>query len=225
MTTFRYATAIATAAFALLFTAVPAPAQFGTGGNSSGRPAFAHYPPLPPTSAYHLDPVVRTRPVGDQRPGIFMTSINYPGVYGAHTIGVTPASFNVAPKLSWQSYEPRPTLTRRTGDDAPLGYLPATIRVLAPVDAEVFFQDEKAIGTDVVREWTVPPMSPDHPARFEVRVRWQEGGQMVGRREMVRVHGGETVVVDFGGSRSSYSSNGQTNELRTAPIPPALPRP
>jgi len=209
------------AAVVLLFAATTANAQFVPTSSTSGRPAFANYPPLDPNAAYlHTDTVVRRVPLSERSPGIFMTSINFPGVYGSYTIGVASASFDISPRQSWQSYTTRPRTYPQAVDDTPAGFAPGTIRVLVPGNAELFFQDEKVPGAGFIRELTTPPLSPDNAYRFEVRARWKENGQTVSRRDLVRIHGNETVVVDLGRTDSSVAVEPQTSEIRTAPVLP-----
>jgi uncharacterized protein (TIGR03000 family) len=209
---------IAGLAFALVFTAVPAQAQYGATSSTSSRPAYAHYPPV-------YDPLVRNVPLGDRRPAIFLTSINFPGVYGAYARGVESSSYDVSPQVAWQATGPRPVLYRTPAETAPVGYLPATIRVLVPGHAELFFQDQKVSGDGFVRELDVPPMSPNNTSAFEVRARWKEDGRTVARRELVRIRGGETAVVDFGSSQSASPSEEGTSTLRAAPLPTPGRRP
>src|SRR4051812_30308110 len=73
------------AVVACLLTAVSASAQFAPSNSPSGFPQTTNPGPyaIVRESYYPADTIVRREPIGDSRPGIFLTSINYPGVYGS----------------------------------------------------------------------------------------------------------------------------------------------
>lgn len=220
MITNRFARSLTVAVLGLLLASVPASAQFVPPTSNAGRLSTA-YPGMYalPREYQYMDTMIQRRPVADRPLGILFTTINYPGRYGGYTIGVEAASYDIAPSLSWQSYAPRPQPSRPLFiNQTPSGMTPATLRVLVPGDAEVFFEDEMVPGDGFVRDLSTVPLVPDRSYLYEVRARWTQDGRTVARKQMVRVRAGDSIVVDLGGSGSATPKEG-TSTLRTAPLP------
>jgi uncharacterized protein (TIGR03000 family) len=75
--------------------------------------------------------------------------------------------------------------------------LSASVEVRLPAGAELWFDGVAAPQTAERRAFTTPPLQPGLTYRYEVQVRWREGGRDVVRGEHVTVRAGEAVVVDF----------------------------
>jgi uncharacterized protein (TIGR03000 family) len=75
--------------------------------------------------------------------------------------------------------------------------LAASVEVRLPAGAELWFDGVATPQTGERRTFTTPPLRPGLTYRYEVQVRWREGGRDVVRGEHVLVRAGEAVVVDF----------------------------
>jgi uncharacterized protein (TIGR03000 family) len=160
---------------------------------------------------------------------IFMTSINYPGVYGAWTLGGAAQAYNN--RGTAQNYLVASGTTLRL-ETEPTRALPgpapvpsstvALVDVYVPADANLWFEGVRMTQGGTTRRFVSPPLIPGQGYTYEVRASWTENGQEVARDRTVRVQAGDRVDVDL---RSATPREGGTSTLRTAPFafPPSPP--
>jgi uncharacterized protein (TIGR03000 family) len=159
---------------------------------------------------------------------IFMTSINFPGVYGAYTDGVTPTSY-----YDRSAYF--------TPDAAPAGFaLPATesslrvagltsprtarIDVIVPTaDSDLTFDSTRTTPTGINREFITPPLIRGGKYVYNVRVTWVDDGVRRTRDKNVFVEAGDRMVVDLTSGRGTY--DGPSLRLVPEAERPAVLRP
>jgi uncharacterized protein (TIGR03000 family) len=85
----------------------------------------------------------------------------------------------------------------------------ASVRLIVPANAEVWFDDNKMSETGTVREF-VPPTKLDPGAEYsyKVRVRWTQNGKPVEQTRKVIVRAGNITTVDF---RAAFAADAQGN--------------
>ena len=71
------------------------------------------------------------------------------------------------------------------------------ITVLAPADAEVFFDGEPTVQKGAERHFVSPPLPFGEKYHYDVLARWKEGDRTVEQTRRVVVTGGAAVRVDF----------------------------
>lgn len=146
------------------------------------------YAPVPPGTV--------PNPIGysmDRSP-TFMTSINYPWLYGAYSYGVTPSMYPL-------SASPSPVISR---DETVSGMrrvfvdAPATITVDAPDLAFVWVDDQRLDARGASRSFVTPPLDKNRAYTYKVRARWTaaDGRQMEGERAL-SVRAGDDLRVEF----------------------------
>ena len=81
--------------------------------------------------------------------------------------------------------------------DGPAAPAKAEITVVAPADAEVFFDGEPTVQKGAERLFVSPPLPVGEKYHYDVLARWKEGGKTVERTRRVVVTGGAAVRVDF----------------------------
>jgi uncharacterized protein (TIGR03000 family) len=205
-------------------------AQAQTYGAATG---FTPYGAGVRPSAYGFYPLSRTEPtygpavyprsdtyLGDGYGPIFLTSINYPGVYGAFTYGIYASAFNIAPTISAGMYPPATmegfTSTLRTATSP--GDVSAAIDVRIHPTAELFFDGVKTTQTGDNRTFLTPPLVPGRDFSYTVQAVWNNRGQTVREQRMLRVRAGDHLRVDF-------TVAGPTPGLRTLSTLNTTPRP
>ncbi len=172
---------------------------------------------------------------------IMMTSLNYPGIYGAYALGPG-GTWNVAP--SWQ------TMPDNRPSDNPVGapYVPqerplmdvplkarvelssqpelraraALIDVFLPPQATLTFQGMATSETGGIRVFQSPPLEPGRTYSYDIRATWRsDDGRDVARTQRLTVSAGDHATVDF--NRAAPSSLGELENqrptLRTQPPP------
>jgi uncharacterized protein (TIGR03000 family) len=160
----------------------------------------AHADPYGDASGWN--PYWRPRP-------IFMTSINYPGVYGFHVAGVPALAYNTRTSAeNWYHLEevvgvpPRPLVA-----SAPLPPPPppapepagesARVNVLLPSDATLTIEGVRMSPTGTFREFVSPPLVPGPDYTYTVRATWTQNGKPVSQERVVHVAPGARVDVDL----------------------------
>lgn len=134
---------------------------------------------------------------------IFMTSINYPGVYGAYYYGaapdlyvptVTQSQMTLAPTLPLPSTIPPVERIVRPG----VASAPATITIYVPEGGFVWVQDQ-ALPQSPTNQYVyqTPPLLPNQLYKYDVRATWTEEGQPVTDTRTVTVQSGEKHVIEF----------------------------
>jgi len=160
---------------------------------------------------------------------IFMTSINYPGVYGAYTLGGAAQAYNnrgtansyLIASGERLRFEVEPT--RALPGPAPLpSDNVALVDVHVPAAANLWFEGVRLTQGGTTRRFVTPPLVPGQGYSYEVRASWTENGQEVARDRTVQVRAGERVDVDL---RGATPREGGTSTLRTDPFLFPSPRP
>jgi uncharacterized protein (TIGR03000 family) len=164
----------------------------------------------------------------------YMTSINYPNIYGAYgyqfapgryTYGVSPSAYSTAPttygyyvtdEATQPTFRAAPDTAARPlrTVDVPEGTT-ASIDVRVPADAELRFDGTRTSQTGSLRRFVTPPLSPDTNYRYDVTASWSEGGQQVTRSRRVPVRAGEQITVDF--TTPETPTQEGTSTLKTRP--------
>jgi uncharacterized protein (TIGR03000 family) len=73
----------------------------------------------------------------------------------------------------------------------------ATVKVLVPADAQVWFDGNPTSQTGEVRTYGTPPLDPNKAFHYDVRARWSENGRVVDQTRRVEVRAGQRQDVDF----------------------------
>jgi uncharacterized protein (TIGR03000 family) len=84
-----------------------------------------------------------------------------------------------------------------TADNSPVDPNSARIMVRVRPDAQVWFDDEKTDRTGVMRQFISPPLTPGKTFAYDVKAAWIVDNQEVTNTRHVRLHAGESVLVDF----------------------------
>jgi len=230
---------------------------------STGAGYAAYYPSANLASRYGFYPGYYT---GDYRPTrfassegywatlspgytpIFMTTLNYPGVYGSYTTGLGGASSNVMTAFQTRpdnvpsdnpvgvSYAPlqrrmdevpfqrRTELTTRTEltSRAVLPAKPALIDVTLPADATLSFQGVTMTERGTQREFQSPPLEPGRNYSYDLRATWKaKDGQEVVRTRHITVRAGDRQAVDLNRELLPPTDESEMERptLRTQPLP------
>ena len=165
----------------------------------------------------------------------YMTSINYPTIYGQYGYEFAPGrfiygagqpSYNVGPTLFSVYASPNPSLmtTMYTPDvaSAPVATT-ASVSVRLPVaDAELNFEGVRTTQTGRVRNYTTPPLVPGNNYTYDISASWTENGRELTRTRHVGLRPGDRVVVDF---TTPQAEEATSRILRTGPAPAPAPLP
>ena len=128
---------------------------------------------------------------------------NYPSGHGfVSGYGSYPDPYFVnAPQIvinRWRQRALPPAALPPVADpDAGVPATAALLRVHVPADAEVWISDEPTKQRGELRRFVTPPLEAGRNQGYAVRARWTEDGRPVERTEMVRVHPGDRITVDF----------------------------
>jgi uncharacterized protein (TIGR03000 family) len=77
------------------------------------------------------------------------------------------------------------------------GDAPATITLLVPADAQVFFDGHLTTQTGTERVYVTPPLERGSTFNYSIRARWTENGRPVEQTRRVPITAGARVRVDF----------------------------
>jgi len=200
-----------------------------TSGSSFTHNRYAYYYGPSPLAPYgHRHAVEVTGP--PQYTPIFMTSINYPGVYGAYTLGGAAQAYNnrgtansyLIASGERLRFDVEPTRALPAPSPLPSDSV-ALVDVHVPADANLWFEGVRMAQSGTTRRFVSPPLVPGQGYNYEVRASWTENGQEVSRDRTVHVQAGDRVDVDL---RSVTPREGGTSTLRTGPFPfPSSPPP
>ena len=185
-------------------------------------PPSANYQPFNgyPLSSYYFSPSVGTP--------TYMTSINYPWIYGSFDYphppgifqpGLVRSQFTTSPNL-YSVYSVPPSAF------GPGEYLlntaltpvqtTALVNVWVPADAELRFEGIRTDLSGSFRRFTTPPLVPGREYTYHVDATWMENGRQVTRTRTVPIRAGDRLYVDF--RRPETSEEGGTRALRTRPL-------
>ncbi len=155
----------------------------------------------------------------------YLTSINYPRIYGAYSYGMAPGAYTEGAMLSPYAVSPsglRPVYppSVATVFSTPLvepvpEYHTAHLTVHVPIDAELWFENVRTLQTGTARRFVSPPLLPGRSYVYDVRAVWTENGKEIAQNRRVRVSGGQQLSIDF--IRPGSAEEGAT--LRTRPLP------
>jgi uncharacterized protein (TIGR03000 family) len=162
---------------------------------------------------------------------IFMTSINYPGIYGAYALsGVANNSLFFREPMAYPRDNssvistvsttvvppaPRVAVLRSTTLATPASGT-ATIRVHLPSDARLYFEGELTRATGPDRVFQSPALALGRNYRYDVKAVWNDNGQEVVRTRSLLVRAGQEVNVDLTGPPALE----EQPTLKTRPLPP-----
>jgi len=108
---------------------------------------------------------------------------NYGGDYS-----VSP-SYAYAPQTAaYQSFYP---------SDSQQSNNSATVNVMVPADAEVWFDGNATQQRGPFREFTTPPLDPNRTFTYQIRARWMQNGQAMDQTRSVQVQANRAATVDF----------------------------
>jgi uncharacterized protein (TIGR03000 family) len=76
---------------------------------------------------------------------------------------------------------------------------PARVEITmhVPAEARIWFDGEATVQTGATRVFVSPPLDPERQYVYEVRVRWNEGGDVVERTRRVTVQAGDEIGLGF----------------------------
>jgi uncharacterized protein (TIGR03000 family) len=223
--------------------APPARAQTGyvSGGALSGYTSGSQIDrrPIVPVSAYPATTLYLPGYRGTLWSPIFMTSINYPGVYGAYTLSgvannslyfrepmfyprdnssvVSAVSTTVVPPAYTAPFMGAGLRTTALTTAADV----ATVRVRVPSETRLYFQGELMSATGPERLFESPPLERGRNYRYAIKAVWDEAGREVVRTRSVLVRAGESASVDF--LAPAGADEGPTLRTRPTVTAPVLP--
>lgn len=166
-----------------------------------------------PVSAQVRTTTENTLPYRGQ--GIFMTSVNYPQVYGYYVY--RPGGIVAGPPLS-------PMMERFPAADTRREALPIRVDVNLPADADLWFNGTRTGQRGTYRTFVSPPMAPGRVYTYEIRARWEEGGRPMSWRREYEVSPGDRLVVDVGSEGPEPATTGSQPTIRTQTLPDVLRR-
>jgi uncharacterized protein (TIGR03000 family) len=136
---------------------------------------------------------------------IFLTSINYPGIYGSQTIGIATREYRSSlrsnyypPAEGYALRDPVPlTSSRPTADLSPLTDQ-ASLTVRVPSNAELWFQGERMTKTGTIRDFVTPLLLANRDYTYDIRAIWRNAdGVEVTRTRQIAVRAGDKLDVDL----------------------------
>jgi uncharacterized protein (TIGR03000 family) len=155
----------------------------------------------------------------------YMTSINYPWMYGAYgyyyapgrfVFGATPSEGTTAPTL-YGVYLPPDNPDRVILDAASTPVVTtANIDVHLPPDAELRFDGTFLAETGAVRHFVTPALVPGTSYVYDISATWLENGQRVTSDRHVRFQAGDRLSVDL---TAPPPAEERSSTLRAAPAP------
>lgn len=185
-------------------------------GFTAGSPYS--FRPLEPWWSYYAMPPAPPRYARLNDSAVFLTSINYPGVYGAYTFGATPTVYYDSSPFINPAAAPGGFSTLTTGvafrGQAVPNPRTALIDVLVPAyDAELTFDSNRTTPGGPTRQFVTPPLLPGSNYVYNVRTTWTEDGVQRTRDKNVYVQAGDRLTVDLTSGRGTYEGP----SLRVAP--------
>jgi uncharacterized protein (TIGR03000 family) len=225
-------------ALGLSAAAGPSQAQtsYAGGGALSGYTSGSQIDrrPVVPVSAYPATTLYLPGYRGSMWSPIFMTSLNYPGVYGSYAMGVANNSLyyrepmvyprdnsSVVSAVSTTIVPPyaNPAVGLRTTTLATPAAGTASVRVLLPADARLYFEGVPTAPVGPDRLFESPPLALGRNYRYDIRAAWDENGREVVKTRSVVVHAGDRVRVDF----TTPADLEEAPTLKTRPLAPSAP--
>jgi uncharacterized protein (TIGR03000 family) len=151
--------------------------------------------------------------VSPHSPPTYLTSINYPLVYGGYIypfpmgslmFGARPRPFSSAP-IVYGDYYTRTTLTTGMSSAALSTSLPPTLTTNSAVlnvrvpasDAVVTLNGVRMYETGLGRTFTVPNLIPTTMYTYDITASWPEGSRQVTKARTVNFQAGDSITIDF----------------------------
>jgi uncharacterized protein (TIGR03000 family) len=160
----------------------------------------------------------------------YMTSINYPTIYGRFgyqfapgrfTYGATQSSYSTAPTLYgvYGAFDPSTMSTVYLLDSAATSLATtANVEVRLPVaDAALRFQGVWTAPTGRSRRFVTPSLVPGNNYSYDISATWTGNHGELTRNRYVELRAGDQVVVDF--ATGEEITGGTTATLRARPTP------
>jgi uncharacterized protein (TIGR03000 family) len=95
----------------------------------------------------------------------------------------------------------------------------ASVRVLLPADARLYFEGVPTAPVGPDRLFESPPLALGRNYRYDIRAAWDENGREVVKTRSVVVHAGDRVRVDF----TTPADLEEAPTLKTRPLAPSAP--
>lgn len=178
--------------------------QVGTFYAPPGVGATTYYPggSIPPasnrySSGYSINSAFTLTP---GYPPITMTSINYPGVYGAHTYGILPGFQGVTPVMQGTYISKGTTAygpTAVESNPSLAATSTALVDVNLPADADLRFEGIRVSQPGSLRRFISPPLMPGRNYNYDISATWTDNGRQVTQTRKVLVRAGDHISVDF----------------------------
>lgn len=133
----------------------------------------------------------------------FMTSINYPLVYGAYAVWpyAIPVTFSngsgLPARLNDISMRPTPVVTKAYAPSLAPPATAALVNVSLPAGAELWFEGMQVPGGGTIRKFTSPELDPLKAYTYDVRASWYENGKIVTQSQRLLVRAGDRLTVNF----------------------------
>jgi uncharacterized protein (TIGR03000 family) len=165
---------------------------------------------------------------------VFLTSINYPGVYGSQTMGVQVREYRPSLRTSFyppaEGYallDPIPVTPARPPEDVKPLTNQASLTVHVPANAELWFQGERMTNTGPIRDFVTPLLLANRDYTYDIRATWRDpNGVEVTRKRHITVRAGDRLDVDMqADERTTTAPKPVAPTLRTAPLPEARDNP
>jgi uncharacterized protein (TIGR03000 family) len=174
-------------------------------GMTATRPYYT-YPYSPAMNGF---PMSNYTGYAQNRLPTYMTSINYPWIYGAYGYQFAPGRFALGAEQSYYTTAPT-TYGADVGLDASMRanrVLPdtaqtplnrsATIDVRLPADATLSFQGTRMNQTGQLRHFVTPPLAAGNTYTYDVAASWMENGREVSRTRNVTIRPGDRLQLDL----------------------------
>jgi len=159
----------------------------------------------------------------------YMTSINYPRIYGSFEYlrplgvvqpgGVQQSPFTTSPTI-YSVYATPPSAFSPGENILSAAMTPlqttAFVTVGVPADAELRFEGVRTDVRGTVRRFTTPPLIAGREYTYDIHAIWNENGRQVTKTRHIPVRAGDRLYVDF---RLPETTQELTRALRTRPLP------
>jgi uncharacterized protein (TIGR03000 family) len=148
---------------------------FGWGGYGYGYPYYSYYPGYYGGWGYP-----------------YYSYYSYPSYWSYPSYYSYPAYTVVPQTTGYQSFYYAPEAAANQQQDRRV-----RVEVLAPQDAEVWFDNFKTQQTGTTRLFQSPPVEPNYDYTYDIRAKWMDNGRPVERTRKVTARAGQQVKVDF----------------------------
>jgi uncharacterized protein (TIGR03000 family) len=187
-------------------------------------------PYIPPAADYHpFNGYPMTHYYLSPNTGVptYMTSINYPWIYGSFDYPHAPGILQLG--IQRQPFSSSPTVystyvvpesaygPQQEVLNVAMRPLQATalVNVWVPPDAELRFEGIRTDLQGSYRAFTTPPLVPGRDYTYDISAAWTENGQRVNQTRHLTLRAGDRLLVDF---RTPAPAQPGTSALRTRPL-------